>query len=128
MPVINNANLLQMCHDCGAVGFLPVVAYAYDAGGAEITITNTSTIPAGDAFEMLKVRVHDEFGNEVRGVQTVQATPLVLDVSTLNRSKTLAITVTLTTDDEIAADGGAYGYLAAAGDIANWDVQKNADA
>ena len=124
--VIDNTNLLNMCKDCGAVGFIPTLAYEYDATAAEVTVTNTSTIPSGDTFLKLKVRVHDFFGNEVRGVQTVQATPLVIDVSTLNRSKPLAITVTLVTTGNIVADGGAYGYLQDTGNIGWYDVQKNA--
>jgi len=122
---INNANLLNMCKDCGAVGFVPELSYAYDAVEAEVTITNTSTIPSGDTFLKLKVRVHDFFGKEVRGFQTVQATPLVIDISSLDRSKPLAITVTLITTNNILADGGAYGYLQAAGNIGWYDVQKN---
>lgn len=123
---IDNTNLLQMCRDCGATGFVPAVDYAYDSGAATVTLNNASTIPAGDTFSKMKARVHDFFGNEVRGVQTVQATDLVLDVSTLDRSKPLAITLTIHTTNKIAADGSASGYLETAGDIGHWDVQKNA--
>lgn len=64
---IDNTNLLQMCNDCGAIGFVPSVTYAYDANAATVTVTNASTIPAGDTLNIIKVRVHDFFGNEVRG-------------------------------------------------------------
>lgn len=126
MGPIDNTNLLQMCRDCGAVGFVPTLAYAYDAGAATVTMTNTSTIPAGDTYTTTKVRVTDFFGNEVRGVQPVKATPLVLNISTLNRSKPLMITATVLTANQIAADGSASGFLQAAGNIDFWDVQKNA--
>lgn len=204
---IDNTNLLNMCRDCGAVGFIPSCAYTYDAVAATITVTNSSTIPAGDTLKLVKVRAHDFYGNEIRGsieatgggdgyitAPTVSfsggggtgatahavmtgrkvtsividapgtgytsdptvvftptnggsgaaatahrttttvtsatidaaATSVVLNVSTLMRAKPIAVTVTITTVGMIAADGGAYGFLAPAGDIGFWDVQKNA--
>lgn len=124
---INNANLLQMCRDCGAAGFVPVVSYAYDGAGAEVTVTNSSTIPAGDTFAKVHVRVHDFSGKAISGAITVPATPLVLDISTLNRSKPLAITVTVITTNNIVADGSAHGIIDA-GTVGFYDIQKNATA
>lgn len=123
--VIDNTNLINMCRDCGAPGFLPVLVYAFDAAAKTVTVTNTSTIPAGDAFVKVKVRVHDQFGGTKTGQITVAATPLVLDVSTLNLSKQISLTATIITDLGIIADGGAYGLMAA-GNVASWDIQKNA--
>lgn len=123
---ISNANLTTYCAgSCQITGFTPTVTYAYDAGAATVTVTNASTIPAGDTFLKAKVHVYDQFGGEVRGQITVAATPLVVDVSTLNRSKSLAVKVTVLTTLHIAADGGAYG-LGTAGTVNNWDVQQNA--
>lgn len=201
---VDNSNLLQMCKDCGAVGFVPTVTYAYDAGAATVAITNSSTIPAGDALKRVKFAVHDCFGNQVTGhidvaaggagyvtaptvviggpgtgavahavltgdrvssvvvdtpgtgyssapaisftggggsgaaatatvgsgavtaiAVTAASSTVTVSVSTLNRSKPLAISVTILTDLMIAADGGAYGLMAA-GDIGFWDIQKNA--
>lgn len=67
MNTIDNTNLLNMCRDCGAVGFVPRLSYVYDAEAGTIAITNTSTIPSGDTLKKIKVRVHDYFGGEVRG-------------------------------------------------------------
>lgn len=128
MPSVNaidNTNLLQMCFDCGAVGFLPAFAYAYDAEAATITVTNTSTIPAGDTFAVAKLRVMDQFGGEIRGNITVAATPNVIDVSGLDRSKGLNLMVHMHTVGHIAADGIAVN-VGAAGNVGGWDVQKNA--
>lgn len=125
---IDNTNLLQMCNDCGVAGFIPELSYTYDAGGAELTIVNGSTLPGGVTFTKAKVRVHDFFGAEVRGVQTVQATDLVIDVSTLNRSKPLTVTATIILNNNIVADGSVSGFLEAAGDIGFFDIQKNATA
>lgn len=202
---IDNSNLLQMCKDCGAVGFVPSVSYVYDAGAGTVAFTNASTIPSGANLLKVKVSVHDCFGGEVRGVIGVgtggsgytsaptvtftggggsgaaahavitngKVTSIVVDsggssyssaptvvisggggygatatatvaanavtvvtltaagssttltITGLNRSKPLAAKVTVITDTQIYADGGAYG-LVAAGDIAQWDVQKNA--
>lgn len=125
LSAIDNTNLVNLCNNCGAVGFLPVIAFAYDAVAKTVTLTNTSTISAGDTFLKVKVQVFDKFGGEVRGTQTVLATPLVIDVSTLNAAETLDIKVVELTTGKIAADGGAY-RIGAAGSIGMWDIQKNA--
>lgn len=127
MPVkpFDNTNLLQMCNDCGAVGFVPAVGYTYNAATGDVVVTNTSTIPAGDTFGKVHLRLTDQFGGEVRGTITVAATPVTISALTLNRSKSLNLMATIVTPGHIAADGSAYG-LQAAGDVANWDVQKNA--
>lgn len=124
--VISNTNLLQMCKDCGAVGFVPAISYVYDAGAGTITLTNTSTIPSGDTYLKTRYQVHDFFGAEVRGTQTVKATANVIDVSTLDRSKPLMIVATILTIGMIQAVGSASGYVQAAGNISFFDVQKNA--
>lgn len=67
MNTIDNTNLLNMCRDCGAVGFIPVLTYLYDAEARTVTIEDDSTYPAGDSLNKIKIRVHDDFGGEVRG-------------------------------------------------------------
>lgn len=203
MNAIDNANLLRLCNDCGAVGFVPSMTYSYEDG--IITVTNASTIPAGDTLRHIKIKVHDFFGNHVvggivaatggkgyrtaptvviegdgtgatahavltndvvtsvvidtggtgystatarfvsvdggfgaeAGAVTIAANAVTaialaapgqntdIDVSSLNRSKPLALTATIITTGGIVADGGAYGILTE-GDIENWDVQKYA--
>lgn len=204
MNAIDNSNLLQICNDCGAIGFIP--AMTYSISDDVLTVTNGSTIPAGDTLRLIKLKVHDFFGNSVtggistitggQGYKTAPTVTLVggggtgatahavltgdkvtsvvvdtggsgyttppivvfsgggggfgaeataaldtgavdtitvtapgadtdIDISSLNRSKQLAVTATIITEGGIIADGGAYGILSA-GDIANWDVQKYA--
>lgn len=121
--VIDNSNLLQMCHDCGAVGFIPVLTYAFDAGAETVTVTDGSTLPDGDTLTKIKVRVNDFFGGTVVGEIAALAGNVVIDVSDLNLSKPIALTATIITDGGIIADGGAYGLMPA-GDVAHWDIQK----
>lgn len=64
---IDNTNLLEMNAGIGTIGFIPVVTYAYDAGAKTVTVTNSSTLQAGDSIKEIKIRVHDFFGKEVRG-------------------------------------------------------------
>ena len=202
MNAIDNTNLLQLCNDCGAVGFIP--AMTYSIADNVVTVTNASTIPAGDTLRLIKIKVHDFFGNTVvggvsliTGGQGYKSAPTVtilgdgtgatahavltgdkvtsvvvdtggsgytaatvvfsgggggfgaeatatvgvgavtaiavaapgantnIDITSLNKSKQLAITATIITEGGIIADGGAYGILTE-GDIANWDVQKYA--
>lgn len=201
---IDNTNLLQMCRDCGAVGFVPSVTYVYDAGAGTVVATNGSTIPAGDTLKLVKLRVTDCFGGERRGfilvgsggagytsaptvvfatgtgatgtavinaagkvtsvtitaggsgyttgnavsftggggfgakgtvvasagavtsvTLTADDTADTIDVSGLDRSKPLALSVQIVTTNGIYADGGAYG-LQAAGNVSHWDIQRNA--
>lgn len=126
--LIDNANLLQMCKDCGAVGFVPTVSYAYDAAAGTVTLTNTSTIPAGDTLKIIKCKVVDSFGGYKSGdiVSAGGFAPVVINVTTLNRNKPLGICVDIQTVNHIAADGMAIGFLQAVGTINMWDVQKNA--
>lgn len=124
--VINNSNLLTLCNNCGAVGFVPVLEYEYDAAAKTVTITDGSTFPAGSELTRIKVKVHDFFGAEARGNITVAGGDVEIDISALNTSKPLSITATITTVDHIAADGSASGYLATEGILAFYDVQKNA--
>lgn len=125
MPVsaISNANLLQMCYDCGAVGFLPVLTYTYDAETGDVVVTNDSDIPAGDTLKRIQLRLTDDFGNEVRGTTTSAA--VTISAATLDKSKGLNLTATILTNGGIAADGSAF-FLQAAGNVGRWDVQKNA--
>lgn len=69
MPVkpFDNTNLLQMCRDCGAVGFVPALAYTFNTGIGDVVVTNSSTIPSGDTLRKVLVRLVDQFGGEVRG-------------------------------------------------------------
>lgn len=123
--VIDNTNLLQLCRDCGAVGFLPGATYTYNASTGAVVVTAAATIPSGDAIATIRVQLFDKFGGEVRGAITTATGNVTLDGTTLDRSKPLDLKVSIFTTGHIAADGGAY-WLQAAGNVSQWDVQKNA--
>jgi len=125
--VIDNSNLVNMCRDCGAGDFLPEVSYAYDATAKTVTVTNTSTMNGTDTLVQTKIKVHDFFGGTVNAVLDDSDVDqiIVVDVSSLDASKPLALNVIVKTTAGIIADGGAYG-LQAAGDVSHWDVQKTA--
>lgn len=126
MNPIDNSNLINY-RGTQPAGFIPSVSYVYDAAAKTVTVTDGSTIPAGDTLSKVHVRIADKFGGEVRDAITVTAGPgaKVLDVSTLDASKGLDLRATVLTTKHIAADGGAYG-LAAAGNASSWDTQQNA--
>lgn len=131
---IDNSNLLNY-RSQETVGFVPAVSFVYDAENAEVDFTEESEFPSGVALKKTKVSVHDKFGGEVRGFITPDEGSdsghdgsTTLDVSSLNRSKPLDIKATVIADDDmLVADGGAYD-IGAAGEVANWDKQKNASA
>jgi hypothetical protein len=122
---IDNSNLLQMCADCGAAGFVPGATYTYDSATGAVVITAAVTLPAGDAISKIKAQLFDKFGGEVRGNTSTATGTITLDGSTLNNSKPFDLKVSIFTTGHIAADGGAY-HLQPAGSVSQWDVQKNA--
>jgi hypothetical protein len=122
---IDNTNLVNY-RGCLPAGFTPALTYAYNAGAKTVTVTDATVIPAGDTLKKIRVRIHDKFGNEVRGsISALLGNTGAVSTATLDDSKGLDITVTITTTNMIAADGGAY-HIGAAGSIANWDIQQNA--
>ena len=124
---VDNTNLKNYRNDAGTTGFTPSVGYTYNAGTGDVVVTDGSTIPAGDTLKKVHLRLLDEFGGEVRDTITVTGAPgaKTLSASTLNKSKGLKLMATVLTTNMLAADGNAIN-LAAAGNIANWDAQKNA--
>ena len=123
---ISNANLLNLSEQ-GVTGFAPALTYA--VAGNNVTITDASVIPAGDALKKVHIRLHDQFGGEVRDVITVTGAPgqKVLSSATLNKSMPLKITATVITNENRVADGTAID-IGAAGSVGYWDIQKNAKA
>lgn len=133
MKAIDNSNLLHY-RTSDTVDFEPAVAYAYDANAAEVDITDTSSFPSGVALKKTKIQIFDKFGGEVRGFIYPSAGSdsghdgeTTISVSTLDRSKPLDIKATVIADDDmLVADGGAYN-IGTAGNLSNWDIQKNAN-
>lgn len=120
---VDNTNLVNYI-DQGLSTFVPAVTYA--VAGANVTITDGTTIPAGDTLKKVHLRLIDDFGKEVRDTITVTGAPgqKVLSSATLNTSKGLKICATVITTNGIIADGNAVN-IGASGALSNWDSQKN---
>ena len=126
MPAISNANLLNVFGGQNDVaGFIPALTYTYNNATGAVVVTDASTVPAGDTLKTIKVKVFDKFGAEVKSTISALAGSATLDGATLNRSEPLDIKVTVLTNLNRVADGGAYDIMPA-GAIAHWDIQKNA--
>lgn len=127
MIAIDNANLTDYRGDQGVTGFTPSVTFT--VVGANVTVTDGSTIPVGDTLSKVHVKLQDGFGGEVRDTITVTGAPgqKVLSSSTLNASRGLKIVATVLTTKGIAADGSAVN-IGASGSLRSWDTQKNATA
>lgn len=130
---IDNSNLKHP-NDPAMAAFDPGVSYTYDAATAEVDAwDSTRGFPSGVSLLRTHVRVHDKFGGQVNGEienpdgsESPGTRAVTIDVSSLNRSKPLDITVTVIGDDgKTVADGGAYD-IGAAGQVGNWDKQYNA--
>ncbi len=124
---IDNANLVNLNVNLGTTGFTPAVSYAYDAGAKTVTVTDGSTIPAGDTLKKVHVKVMDDFGGEVRDTITVTGAPgaKTINVATLDPSNGLKVMATVLTTKMLAADGSAV-RIGAAGSVGRWDAQANA--
>lgn len=126
VQAIDNSGILHYRQgSCTILGFTPKVSYAFDATAKTVTVTDASVIPAGDTFKIIHVHVHDNVGGEVDGEINAAAGNVAIDVSTLDLSRPLNITATLTTVNQISADGSAYN-LQAAGTLGTWLVLQNA--
>lgn len=123
MQAIDNSNLVNYCaSNCGITSFLPKVSYVFDASAKTVVVTDSSTYGSGDGLKKVHIKIHDQFGSEVRDTITTTSTPgaKTISVSTLNLSKSLNVTATIITNKDYHADGSAF-HIQAAGDLANWD-------
>lgn len=120
LQAFDNTGIINFCNNCNCTGVTAGASYAYNAGAGTVTVTDTSTITAPDAFKKMNVAVHDQFGKQVNGVITALAGNTgAIDITSLNRSKPLKITVTLVTNGGCTADGIATDIIAA-GTMAGW--------
>ncbi len=134
VQAIDNSNLKSYRQSQGTVGFVPKLSYTFDAAAKELDLVHDSDFPAGVALKRVHIRVHDKFGGEVRGHITPAGGSLspgdadtTIDLTGLDFSKPLDITATIIADDDqLVADGGAYN-IGAAGEVGNWDAQRNAN-
>lgn len=127
MIAIDNSNLTDYRGDQGVSGFTPSVTFS--VSGANVTVTDGSTIPAGDTLAKVHVKLQDGFGGEVRDTITVTGAPgqKVLSTSTLKAGRGYKIVATVVTTKGIVADGTAID-IGASGSLGSWDTQKNATA
>jgi len=121
MIAIDNTELKNYCRNCNCTNVAPGASYAYDATEETVTVTDTGTIGSPDGLSIMHVNVHDQFGNQVYGKIEVAAGNVVIDVSDLDVSKPLSITVTLVSNGGCVSDGIAKN-IQAAGNIGGWDT------
>lgn len=132
---IDNANLKNYRKSSDLVGFAPIVSYA--VSGSNVTVTDASTVPAGDTFSKTHVRLLDDFGGEVKGTITIDvggtgytSAPAVVfsggagtgaaGTAVISGGKVVSVTITspgtgYTSDPAIAFTGG--GGFGAAGTV-----------
>lgn len=133
MGAIDNTNLTNYLESNGTEDFVPAVNYTYSASAKEVDVQDVSSFPSGVTLGVAHIRVNDKFGNTANGYilapgdsDSAHASDTTVDVSALDTSKPLDITVTVIgSDSRYAADGGAYN-IGTAGSIGSWDKQKNA--
>ncbi len=121
VQAIDNAGLIGYCFfNCNIADFNPVLTYTYNAGTGALVVTDASTFPAGDSFSKVKIKLHDEFGNEVRGVITTAGGSVTISGVTLDKSEPLNVTATVLSTNNLASDGSAWN-IQAAGNVGHFD-------
>jgi hypothetical protein len=128
MTAIDNSGFLNVCHNCGGAGFTPGISYAFVAATKKLTVTNTSTFPAGDSLNVVNITVTDRFGNS----KTAQITtaPVVVDlVVPFDVSLGFNIQATVVSNKRLLADLSAYDVAstigAASGVLGNADIETD---
>ena len=121
MLSIDNSDALDYCKK-NDNSLNAAVAFSYDAGAGELTLTDNTVYAAGDSRKSLNIEVYDKFGGRkdahlgVPGVGNVNAK--VVDVSTLNVSEGLSVNVTLVSAKGKTKDGSVH-------DVATLKVNGN---
>ncbi len=135
---IDNSGFLNVCHNCGCVGFEPSLAFDFNSVAKTLEITDNTTYSAGDARKIVHILVSDKHGNHKSGNIPVGGTGVVtLGLSNSNRgdvmdlSEGINIICTVVSDKRCVADLSAYsvGLVtgSATGDLGNTDNEGDID-
>lgn len=112
-------NAIFPCN-CNIPGFAPKATYAYDDVAKTVTVTDATTLPAGETLKVIHAKVHDDFGNSAYGHIDALAGNVAVDVSSLKPENGLILKVTIVSDNYVA-DGLAK--VLANGEVGYWDAQ-----
>lgn len=122
MQSVNNQLILDYCCNCGE-GFAAAATFEHDAVAQTLEVTDASVIALPDTFKILHIDVYDKFGGKVYNKITVAAGSVVIDISTLNPSRGLAVAITIVTTEGKAKDGTAF-KIANSQTTGSFDVEK----
>lgn len=122
MQAINNLGIIN--YDALPATFTGSATFEHDIDAETLTVTDASSgFPAGDSFRRLHVDVFDKFGNKKYGKIDAAAGNVVLDISTLNVSRGIAVLITVVSTKGLAKDGTAF-KIANTQTTGNFDVEK----
>lgn len=127
---IDNSNLKTgLCGGCECTGFVPSVAFEYNAGAGTIAFTDNSTYGAGDGRKIVNILVNDKDGKRIAGsiLEADGDDAVTVNVSTLDLSEGFVARVTVVTIDGCISDGhaGRIGMLITEGNIGSWDKDSS---
>ncbi len=91
-----------------ANGFIPKATFAYDPDASTLTVTDDSDIPTGDTFGKMNIVVYDLFGNAALGNIDAASGNDVIDISGLDVSRGIAVTVDAATGKHLAKSGSVW--------------------
>lgn len=123
MKAIDNSKLIDYCRSsCNITSFIPSIHYSLDATEKKITVSDDSKFGSGDQLKKVHVKIHDNFGSEVRETITATGEPgkKVIDISSLNNTKGLTIRALVISKNNLHADGSATN-IQTVGILAYWD-------
>jgi hypothetical protein len=127
MVPISNSGILNLNASSCAVGFTPAATYAYSSGASTMTITDTSSFPAGDDLTIIHVYVNDGFGGVAQDKIEAAAGNVVVSTAGLNPLCGYSVRVTFVTDNGLVADASAY-HIGTTAPASGAVQYKNVDA
>lgn len=124
MKAIDNSGWLSICGGCDCSGFVPSLAYEYDADAQTVKVTDNSDYPGGDEALIVHVYINDRFGNRIYASIDANASPAQtdtgdVDISDLDVSQGFNILATVVSAAKCIADLGVYGLGSATADAGN---------
>lgn len=110
MKAIDNSGLQTFCHSCQVAGWAPAVTFSLANSTKILTITDTSTYPAGDDRKALNVTVTDRFGNVKSAQMAVDVDDaFTIDLSSgFNLAEGFVIQAMIVSNNRLIADLTAY--------------------
>jgi hypothetical protein len=109
MKAIDNSNVLDYPQKAPGLGVAASVAFSYNSGTSDLTITDNSTYPAGDSRKSVNITVFDRFGNKKEAAIGVAPNNVVISLAAgINKTEGVSIIATVVSAKNGQRDGSVH--------------------